>query len=458
MQRDGFQISPESGDARAAASAVPDLSLVVPCYDEAPHLRESVATISEILDGSRLAWEIVFVDDGSRDGTRDILRELCDGSERLRCIFHERNRGRGGAFKTGFAASSGRVTGFLDVDLEVHPLYIPALVAQIDHHGFDVVTGLRIYRLSQTRGLHRHLLSQAYRALCWLLIGFGVRDSETGCKFFRRETAGEVVLGSESDGWFWDTEVMARAALEDLRILEMPVLFLRRPDKKSSVRLLRDSVEYLKALHRFRGQVGLSLLGTSPLYWTGVGYDLAMRLLYGRALSGLYAEVAERIPGGASVVDVCAGTARLEREFLRGRGCRYLGLDWNGHLLMSARRRGAEVRRFDLFEEEVPEADYVVMCASFYHFHERETEILARLRRAARKAVIVSEPVVNWTSGPPAPVARWLRALTKAGVGDHRFRYDAESFRRFAERHGAVEYEHPPGARHALAVFPGGGP
>lgn len=429
-----------------------DLSLVVPCFHEAPHLRESVAALLEVLDGSRLDYELVFVDDCSRDETRAILRELCGGSERLRCLFHEENRGRGGAFKTGFAASSGRVTGFIDIDLEVHPLYIPTMVSLIQNQGFDVVTGYRVYLLSQTRAVHRHLLSKAYRWLCQLLLGFGVRDSETGYKFFKRETAAAVVLGSEADGWFWDTEVMSRAALADLRIHEMPVLFLRRLDKKSTVRLFRDSWEHLLELHRFRAKVGLSLLNTSPLYWTGVGYDLAMKRLYGRQYAESYARVAALIPDGASVIDVCAGTCRLYRDHLSRRPCEYLGLDFNGHLLMSARRRGARVRSCDVLRDEIPQGDYVVMCSSFYHFHERADEVLDKLLRSARKAVVLSEPVEN-LSAHPGIFGRWLRRLTHPGIGDAGFRYDLASFRDFAARRGAEVFDHPPGARNALAVF-----
>ena len=81
-----------------------DLSLVIPCYNEAPHLRESVAALREVLDASRWDYEIVLVDDGSSDGTRPLIEELCAVTPRCRYIFHERNLGRGGAFKTGFRA------------------------------------------------------------------------------------------------------------------------------------------------------------------------------------------------------------------------------------------------------------------------------------------------------------------------------------------------------------------
>src|SRR5689334_10645047 len=130
-----------------------DLSLIVPCYNEAAHLEGSVRTVIEVLELTPWTWEIVFVDDGSVDGTREIITRLAGADPRCRFIFHEENRGRGAAFKTGFAASHGRVTGFVDIDLEVHARYIPSLVTEIEKHGADIATGDRHYLLRQTGGL-----------------------------------------------------------------------------------------------------------------------------------------------------------------------------------------------------------------------------------------------------------------------------------------------------------------
>ena len=429
----------------------PDLSLIVPCYNEARHLRENVGAVVEVLELTSLSWEIVFVDDGSEDETRAIIRELCAADARCRSIFHDGNRGRGAAFKTGFAGSEGRVTGFLDIDLEVHARYIPGLVNEIVRHGADVVTGQRHFLLRQTRGLHRMALSWGYRRLCDVLLSLDLEDSETGCKFFKRETTSDVVLASENDGWFWDTEVMARARLANLRIRELPVLFLRRADKTSTVRPLRDSWAYLRALHAFRGKIGISRRTKSPIYWTGHGYDLTMHALYAGRYDATLAAVARRIPDGASVVDLCCGTARLYQNFLRDRRCSYLGLDFNGDFVMHARRRGVDIRWFDLLAEPIPPADYVVMCSSLYHFGADLDEVIGKMRRAANRAVIVSEPVRNLSDAPV--VGRLAAALTNPGVGSFTARFDLDRFRAICERHGG-ELAYEAGDRNAIAVFP----
>jgi glycosyltransferase involved in cell wall biosynthesis len=440
-----------------------DLSLIVPCYDEGPHLLASVETVVAVLEATRWSWEIVFVDDGSRDDTRAIIQQICAADARCRYFFHAANRGRGAAFKTGFANSDGRITGFLDIDLEVQAHYIPSLVSEIELRGADVATGKRHYSLRQTGALHRAALSFVYHRLCDVLLSLDIEDSETGCKFFKRETTSRAVLDSENDGWFWDTEVMARARLANLRIHEVPVLFLRRRDKASTVRVWRDSWADLRALHEFRGVVGISRRARSPIYWTGHGYDLVMRLLYGQQLQSTYGAVAAQIPDGASVVDLCCGTARLYQDFLRSRGCTYLGLDYNADFVMHARHRGVDARWLNLLKDPVPAGDYVVMCSSLYHFGGEVDRIVGQMRRAARRGVVISEPVRNLSTAPfvgrlAGPrvgrrVGRLLASLTDPGVGSHTMRFDLDSFRALVLRQGG-ELLHADGDRNALAVLP----
>lgn len=430
-----------------------DLSLVVPCYNEEPHLVASVAAVREVLDSSRYSYEIVFVDDCSGDGTRDVIRRLCRAHRNCRYIFHETNRGRGAAFKAGFRDSRGRVTGFVDIDLEVGAHYIVPLVNQILKHGYDVAIGHRHYRLQQTGALFRHVLSLGYRALCGALLGTGFGDTESGCKFFSRSSAGTVVLASNSDNWFWDTEVMSRAALAGLKIFELPVLFLRRWDKQSTVRAVPDSLRYLRELWAFRSKVGLGLSGKSPIYWTATGYDFCMRILLGRHYDKTYEDVAARIPPGATVNEACAGTGRLYRLWLRERRCDYLGLEANGHFVMSMRRRDVPAKLADVRTGPLPGADYLVMVSSFYHFRQAEGEMLSRLRAAARCEVIISEPVENLSKMRFGWLARLMNGLTNPGIGDYTYRYDIESFRRFAERHGASGFYYSRGDRSAIAVF-----
>jgi glycosyltransferase involved in cell wall biosynthesis len=230
----------------------PHLSLVLACYDEAEHLRASFAQIRETLEQTGRSFEVIFVDDVSRDGTRAILQEIVAAHPRLdlRVILHDTNRGRGATVTDGFRAARGEIAGFLDVDLEVHCRYIPSLVQAIEA-GADVATVRRIYAL-QLLSLDRYFMSRGYSFLVRRLLGVTLRDTETGFKFFRRETVLPLLDEIEDGGWFWDTEFVVRAQRRGLRLVEIPGAYIRREDKTSTVSGLRDSARYFRALLRFR--------------------------------------------------------------------------------------------------------------------------------------------------------------------------------------------------------------
>jgi glycosyltransferase involved in cell wall biosynthesis len=235
--------------------ADPHLSLVLACYNEAEHLEASFAEIRDTLEQAPYACEVLFVDDVSRDGTREILARLvaAHAGLELRTILHETNRGRGATVTDGFRAARGAVVGYIDVDLEVHSRYIPSLVRAIDR-GADVATLRRIYAF-QLRSLDRYFMSRGYSFLVRRLLGVTTADTETGYKFFRRETLLPLLDEIQDPGWFWDTEFMVRASRRGLRMVEIPGAYIRRSDKTSTVSGVRDSIRYFGQLLRFRGQL-----------------------------------------------------------------------------------------------------------------------------------------------------------------------------------------------------------
>ena len=234
------------------SSGTPHLSLVLACYNEAEHLRASFAEIRDTLERAGWPFEVVFVDDMSRDGTPEILEEIVAAHPHLdlRVIRHDRNRGRGATVTDGFRAARGEVAGYLDVDLEVHCRYVPSLVRAIEK-GADVATVRRIYAF-QLRSLDRYFMSRGYSFLVRHLLGVPFRDTETGFKFFRRARVLPVLDQIRDGGWFWDTEFMVRAARRGLSVVEVPGAYIRREDKTSTVRGVRDSARYFLALLRFR--------------------------------------------------------------------------------------------------------------------------------------------------------------------------------------------------------------
>jgi glycosyltransferase involved in cell wall biosynthesis len=229
-----------------------DLSLVLACFNEESHFEESIRQIFKVLDHSIFNYEVIFVDDCSRDRTRLLIDEAIRKypDKRISKVLHAENTGRGGAVSDGFAIARGEIVGYIDIDLEVHARYIPTLVLEV-MSGADVATAERIYRF-YWRGTIRWVLSHGYSVLRRWLLDLPLVDTETGFKFFRRSKVAPILENIQDRRWFWDTEVMALCYLAGLRIVEIPCLFQRRFDKRSSVNSISDSLDYLQSILRFR--------------------------------------------------------------------------------------------------------------------------------------------------------------------------------------------------------------
>jgi len=232
-------------------SSTPDLSLVLACFNEEGLFRDSTARILEVLDTSTLTYEIIFVDDKSTDRTPSLIASLATKNKRVKALYHMVNCGRGATVKEGMLSATGKVVGYIDIDCEVAPVYIPSMVMLILKRKADVVIGKRFYRTSP-KALFREVLSRGYQWLSDTMIGTGGLDTETGYKFFHRKTILPILDKTRHPGWFWDTEIMVLARRAKLRITEVPVLFLRRFDKQSSVNIIKDTLDYMVQLVRFR--------------------------------------------------------------------------------------------------------------------------------------------------------------------------------------------------------------
>jgi len=236
----------------------PKLSVVLACYNEEEILEASFLELRNTLGFLNRSFEIVIVDDVSRDRTRQLIERIVSANRDLdvRVILHEQNQGRGATVTDGFRAARGEIAGYLDIDIEVHCRYIPSLLQAIES-GADVATVRRIYAF-QLRYIDRYFMSRGYSFLVRRLLGTRLHDTETGFKFFRRERLLKVIDAIEDPRWFWDTEFMIRAERSGLRIDEIPGAYVRREDKTSTVSGLRDSIDYFARLLRFRASLGRS--------------------------------------------------------------------------------------------------------------------------------------------------------------------------------------------------------
>lgn len=231
----------------------PYLSLVLPLYNEGPTLEQSLRTIYKSLQKIKKSWEVILVDDKSSDDTLAIVKKILPNLKNTTLIAHQENQGRGKAVSDGIKVSKGIYSGFLDVDLEVSSDYIPLFIKELGD-GYDCVIGNRFYEKNIT-AVTRVVSSAGYKLIVRSLLNLPINDTEAGYKFFNREKILPILNQIKNKGWFWDTEICARAYWDGLKLSQIPVLFIRRLDKKSTVRLIPDTWDYLKSIYQFRSQI-----------------------------------------------------------------------------------------------------------------------------------------------------------------------------------------------------------
>jgi len=179
-------------------------------------------------------------------------------------------------------------------------------------------------------------------------------------------------------------------------------------------------------------------MATSLIYRNSSLYELAMILLYGRHYGERYRAVADLIPEGSSVVDLCCGPAVLYQRYLRSKSVAYTGLDINSRFIAGLVRRGGTGRVFDLrSDESLPSADYLIMQASLYHFLPDASGVLERMLAAAKKSVIIAEPIRNLATSNSRLLSLIGRIFTNSGAGEHRLRFTEATLSQFFSRYSS---------------------
>lgn len=197
------------------------LSVIIPCYNE-------VSTIEPVLERVRsvgLASEIVIVDDGSTDGTRDILNRLrAENHPDLKIIFHEQNAGKGAALKTGFTHASGEVMLIQDADLEYDPRDYPLLLRPIEEGIAKVVYGSRFLGgPRKAMNFWNMVANKALTLVTNILYNAILSDMETCYKVFRAEVVDDMIIRSRR--FDFEPEFTAKVLKQGIRIYEVPISY-----------------------------------------------------------------------------------------------------------------------------------------------------------------------------------------------------------------------------------------
>ncbi len=226
----------------------------MPAYNEEPNVAAALERVSSVLKSLDLDYEIILVNDGSRDRTGEIAKGLVGKLPRLEVIEHYPNRGYGGALKAGFAKATKEWIAFIPSDNQFDFAEIRQLLARTANA--DIVSG---YRASRRDPLIRKLNGLGWNSVVRLLFGYLARDIDCGFKVFRRDILNHITL--DSNGAMIDTELLAGAKLRGYRIDEVPVTHLPRLAGNPTGANVRVIVRAFRDLFRFRMRLSRELSG-----------------------------------------------------------------------------------------------------------------------------------------------------------------------------------------------------
>lgn len=231
-----------------------DLSIIIPAYNEEQRITPTLEATAQFLAAHPGSWEIVVVDDGSKDGTV----ELCERLPNLRVIASKPNRGKGSAVRIGMLAARGRIRVMCDADGSMPATELPKLLAPM-LAGADVAIGSRYVAgaSAHTQPLYRRLWSRLCNQVIQRTLVPGVRDTQCGFKAFSDRAAHELFGRATIDGWAFDLEVLAIAKRLGYTVRECGVQW--QDDQRSRVspwkdlwKVIREAIVIKRNLRRGR--------------------------------------------------------------------------------------------------------------------------------------------------------------------------------------------------------------
>ena len=236
-----------------------DLTIIIPLFNEEESLPELTAWIHRVIDPKGWKFEIIMIDDGSRDGSWDTVTRLASSDDTIHGIRFRRNYGKSAALYHGFKAARGRVVVTMDADLQDSPEEIPEMFRMVTEDGWDVVSGWKQHR--QDNKLTKNLPSKLYNATARWITGIRLHDMNCGLKAYKNEVIKDIEVYGEMHRYI---PYLAKNAGYE-RITEKPVHHQKRKYGKSKFGMERFVNGFLDPLSLWF----LSTFGKKPMHFFG---------------------------------------------------------------------------------------------------------------------------------------------------------------------------------------------
>ena len=226
------------------------LSVVIPAHDEAERIGPTLERVLAYLGSRNYTFEVIVVDDVSRDGTAAAAEEFRRRDGRLRLVQRTADPGKGAAVQAGMLAAAGRHVLFSDADLSTPIEECEKLLAAIEREGYDIAIGSRGLPQSDLRvrqPWYREMMGRTFNLMVRAVAVHGIKDTQCGFKLFRGEVVQDLFRRQTVMGFAFDVEILFLARKRGLRIREVPVTWINSPRSKvdpirDSLRMMRDMV------------------------------------------------------------------------------------------------------------------------------------------------------------------------------------------------------------------------
>lgn len=218
-----------------------ELSIVIPAYNEAENIEKTVLDAQKAGKSYFDGYEIIVVDDASCDDTSNIVKNMNKKDANVFVLTHEENKGKAAALNTGFKEAKGEYIFYTDADNQYNMDRVADLKKLIGTA--DIVSG---YRINKAISLFRKLASDFYNLMARVFLGIKVRDVECAFKLFKSEKLKQIKI--ESAHFMVETEILAKAARMNFKIVDFPLKHYPRKGGKTSISFFKDTLRTLKGL------------------------------------------------------------------------------------------------------------------------------------------------------------------------------------------------------------------